>query len=188
MRRIAYSWLLNAQITRTAIWISIRKLYISSAAAWLISRRSRHGASFGTLTGRRRGMLVGGAGTILPSCWRRSCWCRRRGWRRRGSLVELISLRLCWRPPLGSVRTKLRGTVQAHDVPTKVAQHFVKVFVKSVFGEGCFRRDWRRDIGFCSSSRSVNAGPNFTKHHGTKSLLQLHHDHSSFFEPWALIV
>ena len=38
-------------------------------------------------------MLVGGEGTILPCCWRRSCWCLRRGWRRRGSLVELISFK-----------------------------------------------------------------------------------------------
>ena len=36
-------------------------------------------------------MLVGGEGTILPCCWRRSCWCLRRGWQRLGSLVELIS-------------------------------------------------------------------------------------------------
>ena len=66
-------------------------LFSSAAAAWLTSRRSWHGVSFGTLTVRRREMLVGGAGTILPYCWRRSCWCQRRGWRRRGRLVELIS-------------------------------------------------------------------------------------------------
>ena len=56
MLKIAYSWLLNAQFTRTAIWISTWKLYFSSTvAAWLISRHLLHRASFGTLTGRRRG-------------------------------------------------------------------------------------------------------------------------------------
>ena len=75
MLKIAYSWLLNAQIARTAIWMSSWKVYFSSAAAaWLRSSRARHGAlagrriavaSFGTLTGRRRGGLIGGAGTIL---------------------------------------------------------------------------------------------------------------------------
>ena len=60
MLKIAYSWLLNAQIACTASWISTWKLYFSSAvAAWLRSRRSRHGAGLGTLTSRRRGMLVG---------------------------------------------------------------------------------------------------------------------------------
>ena len=99
--KIACSGLLNAQIARTVIWISSWKLYFSSAAAaWLGSRRARHGAlagrriagaSFGTLTGRRRGKLVGGAGTILPCCWCRSCWCLQRGRRCQCSLVELIS-------------------------------------------------------------------------------------------------
>ena len=80
MLKTADFWLLNAQIERTAIWISSWKLYFSSAAAaWFGSRRALHGAlagrriagaSFGTLTCRRRGKLVSGAGTILPGCWR----------------------------------------------------------------------------------------------------------------------
>ena len=69
-----------AQIAHTAIWTSSWKLYFASAAraaARLRSRWARHGslagrriavASFGTLTGRRRGSLVGGAVTILPCC------------------------------------------------------------------------------------------------------------------------
>ena len=70
MLEIVYSGLLNAQIARTAIWISSWKLYFSSAAAdWLRNRRSRHGAlagaSFGTLTCRRRGMLVGTYSPLL---------------------------------------------------------------------------------------------------------------------------
>ena len=32
-------------------------------------RRRFAGASFGTLTGRRRERLIGGAGNILPCCW-----------------------------------------------------------------------------------------------------------------------
>ena len=61
MLKIVYFWLLNAQIARTTNWTSTLKLYFSSAAAqaaWLRSRRSLHGASFGTLTGRRRGMFL----------------------------------------------------------------------------------------------------------------------------------
>ena len=124
MLKIAYCWLLNAQIARTAIWISSWKLYFSSAsAAWLRGRRSLHCPSFDTLTCRRRG--IGGAGTILPCC----C-CR--------SLTDDATL--------------------------------------AIIGPG-----------FCSSSRSVYAGRNFTKHHDTKSPLQRPHDHSSLFEPCALI-
>ena len=80
MLTIAYSGLLNAQIARTAIWTSSWKLYFSSAAAAsLRSRRALHGAlawrriagtSIGTLTGRRRGRLIGGADTIHPNCCR----------------------------------------------------------------------------------------------------------------------
>ena len=49
-------------------------LFFIAAEAWLRSRSAVHGAfagcrivgpSFGILTGRRRGRLVGGAGTIL---------------------------------------------------------------------------------------------------------------------------
>ena len=103
-------------------------------------RRSRHGvpgpadASFRTITGRRRGRLVGWVHTILPCCWRRSCWCRRRGRRRRRSLVELISFADA--PPSGLVRTKPRCTLQAHDVAIEVAQHFEKIVVKSVTDSG----------------------------------------------------
>ena len=60
----------------------IMEVYFSSAAAAeLRSRRARRGAlagrriagdSFGTLTGRRRGRLLSGAGAILPGCRRRS--------------------------------------------------------------------------------------------------------------------
>ena len=73
-------------------------LVFTAAAAWLRSRRARHGAlvgrkiagtSFGTLIGRRRGRLVGGAGTILPCCWCRSG--RRR--RRRDAAVAVRWLR-----------------------------------------------------------------------------------------------
>ena len=82
MLKISYSWLLNAQIALTAIWISSWKIYFSSAtAAWLRSSWARHDAlagrriavaSFGTLTCRRLGSLVSGAGTIFPCCWRTS--------------------------------------------------------------------------------------------------------------------
>ena len=133
MLKIADSWLLNAQIARTAIWISSWKLYFSSAAAaWLGSRRAQHGALagrriagavFGTLTGRRRGRLVSGAGTILPCCWPRSGWCRLR-WR---SLVELISF--VDAPPAGLVQTRPRCNLQAHDVVIEVAQQFGKIVV-----------------------------------------------------------
>ena len=115
MLKIAYSGLLNAQIARTVIWKSSWKLYFSQA--WLRSRRARHGAlriagaSFGTLTSRRRGRLIGGAGTILPDCWRRSTFSDA--------------------PPSGLVRTKPRCTLQAHDVAIEEAQHFGKIFVKS---------------------------------------------------------
>ena len=133
---------LNAQITCTAIWISTLKLYFSSAAeAWLKFRRSLHCASFCTLTGRRRGMLVGRAGTILPCCWRRSCWCRRRGWRRRGSLVELISFKALL---TASHRVGLNeGQMHSPSPQCRhiVAQHFGKIVVKSVFSEGYFSRD-----------------------------------------------
>ena len=112
MLKIAYSWLFNAQIARTAIWISTLKLYFSSAAeAWLRIRLLLHCSSFGTLTGRRREMHICGAGTILPCCWRRSCWCRGRGRGRWRSLVELIVFADA--PPTGSVRTKPRCTLQA---------------------------------------------------------------------------
>ena len=111
MLEIVYSGLLNAQIARTAIWTSSWKLYFSSAAAArLRGRLALHGAlagrriavaSFGTLPGKRGGRLVGGAGTILPGCWRRSGWCRRRCRRRRRSLIELISFADA--PPAGLV-------------------------------------------------------------------------------------
>ena len=99
MLKIAYSELLNALCApaNKVIWISSWKLCFSSAAAaWLGGSLARHcalawrrtaGASFGTLTGRRRGRLVSGEGTILPGCWRRSRWC----WWRRCSLVQLFS-------------------------------------------------------------------------------------------------
>ena len=61
-------------------------------------------------------MLVGGEGTILPCCG--------------GSVVELISFADA--SPTGSVRTKPRCTLQAHDVAIEVAQHFEKIVVKSV--------------------------------------------------------
>ena len=77
MLKIAYSGLLNAQIARTVIWIRSWEFYFSSAAAaWLRSRRALHGVlagrriagdSFGTLTGRRRGRLLSGAGAIPPA-------------------------------------------------------------------------------------------------------------------------
>ena len=130
MLKTADFWLLNAQIERTAIWISSWKLYFSSAAAaWFGSRRALHGAlagrriagaSFGTLTCRRRGKLVSGAGTILPGCWRRSGWCRRR----RRSLVELTGISFAYAPPAGLVQTKCRCTLKAHHVALEVAQHF----------------------------------------------------------------
>ena len=76
----------------------------------------------------------------------------------------------------------------AHDVAREVALHLKKIVAKSVFCEGCFHRDWRRDIGFCSSSSSVYSGQKFTKNHGTKSPLQRPHDHSSFFESCSSIL
>ena len=102
------SGLLNAQISSTAIWISSWKLYFSSAAAaWLRSRRSRHGALAGprrriaadspapasapSQAGGVRGSLAGRA-TFSPAA---GCWCRRRGRPRRRSLVELISFQVC---------------------------------------------------------------------------------------------
>ena len=122
-------------------------------AAWLRSRRGRHGAltgrriagtSFGTLARRRRGRLVGragGAGTIPPCCWRRSGWCLRRDRRRLHCLVKLISF-----ADAGLVRMKPRCTLQAHNVAIEEAQHFRKIAVKSVLGEVWFRSDCRRDV------------------------------------------
>ena len=52
----------------------------------------------------------------------------------------------------------------------------------------CCRYGRKEDSWFCSPSRSVYVGPNFTKHHGTKSPLQRPCYRSSFFEPCALIV
>ena len=84
------------------------------------SRRARHGAlagrriagaSFVTLTCRRRGKLISGAGTILPGCWRRSCWCRRR----RRSLVELISFADA--PPAGLARLLQGWSERSPDAP-----------------------------------------------------------------------
>ena len=50
MLKIAYSWLLNAQIAHTAIWIAHGSyIFHPQPAAWLRSSRARHGA----LTGRR---------------------------------------------------------------------------------------------------------------------------------------
>jgi len=55
-------------------------LFIISGGGLACSRRARHGAlagrriagaSFVTLTCRRRGKLISGAGNILPGCWRR---------------------------------------------------------------------------------------------------------------------
>ena len=72
MLKIASFGLLNAQIARIVI---MEALFFIWAVAWHRSHRARHGAlariagaSFGTLPGRRRGRLVGGAGTILPGC------------------------------------------------------------------------------------------------------------------------
>ena len=153
MLKIAYSRLFNAPIARTATWIRISswKLYfLSVVATWLSSRRSRHGAlagrrivgaSFGTLTGRRRGRLVGGVGTIHPCCWRRGCqcWCQRRGLWHLRSLVQPISFADA--PSTGLVGTKPRCASHAHDAAIEVAQHFGKIVVKSVFGNVWFRHD-----------------------------------------------
>ena len=138
-------WALECSNHLHSTWISLWKLYFSSAAAaWLRSSRALHGAlswrriacaRFGPLTGRRRGRLVSWAGTILPGYWRSSCWC----WRCRGSLVELISF--ADTPPAGLVQTKPRCTLQAHDVAIEVALHFGKIVVKSVFSEVWFRCD-----------------------------------------------
>ena len=38
---------------------------------------------------------------------------------------------LCWLPPTGSVQTKPRCTIKAHNVAVEVAQHFEKIIVKS---------------------------------------------------------
>ena len=82
MLKIAYSGLLNAQIAHSDLDKLIEALFFTAAAAQFRIRLARHGAlagrrmagaSFGTLTSRRRGSLVGGAGTILSGCWRRSC-------------------------------------------------------------------------------------------------------------------
>ena len=108
----------------------VEALFFIAAAALLRSRSAAHcalagrriaGASFGTLTGRRLGRLVGGAGSgcLAPfspaaASWRRSGWCLRRGLLLQRSLVELISL--ADSPPAGLVRTKPRCILQAHDV------------------------------------------------------------------------
>ena len=105
-------------------------LFFNAAAAWLKSRSAQHGAlvgrrigaSFGTVTGRRHGRLVGGAGTIAGA-----------------EKIKLISFADV--PPAGLVRTKPRCTLQDHDVAIEVAQHFEKIVVKSVVGEVWFRRD-----------------------------------------------
>ena len=120
-------------------------------AAWLRSRRALHdalaerriaGASFGTLTGRMRGKLVGWAGTILPCCWRRSNCC--------ASAALLNSPQAPFPTHLSYL---LAGLVpgwseRSPDAPSKptmlTERHFEKFVVKSVFGEVC--SDCRRDI------------------------------------------
>ena len=148
--QIADSGLLNTQIVHTAIWISLWKLYFSSAAAaWLGSHRALHCALawrriacaiFGHLTCRRRGRLVTNRQLGWHHSWRRGGWCRRR----LRCLIELISFADA--PPAGLVRTKPRCTLQAHDVAIEVAQHFGKIVVKSVFCEVWFCSDCRRYI------------------------------------------
>ena len=115
-------------------------LFSTAAAAWQKSqgpaRRPRRAQDrlrqLLPLIGQRCGRLVGGAGTILPGCRRKSGWC---------SLVELISF--ADEPPTGLVRlgTKPRCTLQAYNVAIEVAQRFEKIVVKSVFGEVWFRRE-----------------------------------------------
>ena len=153
------SWLLNAQITRTVIWISSWSFIIfTAAAAWLRSWRALHGAlvtglvgrriagaSFCTLTCQRRGrlmMLIGGAGTILPCCWRRSVW-RLLPWHSL-PLPRLISFDEA--SPAGLVLTKHRCTLQVHYVAIEVAQHLGKIIVKLVSSEIWFHREWLCDI------------------------------------------
>ena len=148
MLKIA-SGLLSAQIASTVLWISSWKLYFSFAeAAWLRSRRSRHGAlagprriagaSFGTLTGRRceahwRGgqhsplLLAAGADGGAGSTG--------------AALLNSSHFKFADVPPEELVRTKPRCALQARDVAIEVAQHFEKIVVKSVFGEVWFRRD-----------------------------------------------
>ena len=53
------------KLTASATWLRSR-----SAADGALAGRRIAGASFGTLAGRRRARFVGGAGTILPGCWR----------------------------------------------------------------------------------------------------------------------
>ena len=188
MLKIAFSCLLNAQIARTAIWISSWTLYFficgvgSSWLAWRARlRQLGHPHRAEAWDDRRRGehhsplLLV--QELLVPV----------EGLAAQGSLVELISF--AYAPPTGLVWTKLRCTLQAHNVAIGVAQHFGKVVVKSVFSEGCFRRYWRRDIEFYSSSLCPAVCR--TKLHQTswhQITLQRPRNHSSFLEPCTLIV
>ena len=156
MLKIADSGLLNAQIARTAIWISSWKLYLSSAAAvWLAaagrgtapspgagspapaSSPSPAGGVGSSSAGRAPFSPAAGAGEV-PVAPAQPC--------RTHLLCRRASCR-AGAPPAGLVRTKPRCTsLQAHDVVMEVAQHFGKNIVKSVFGEVWFRSDSRRDI------------------------------------------
>ena len=152
MLKIAYSGLLNAQIAHSDFDKLMEAFFFTAAAARLRIQLARHGAlagrriagaSFGTLTGRRRGRLGGhhffrllAQERLTPAAPARSCW------------IHL----LWWRASCRLVRTKLRCTLQAHDVAIETAQHFGEIVVKSVLGEVWFRRDRRLNIIIRSSS------------------------------------
>ena len=72
MLKIAYSRLLKSQIALSDLDKLMEALFFTAAAAWLRSRLALHGTltghritgiSLGTLTGSRRGRLVGRAGS-----------------------------------------------------------------------------------------------------------------------------
>ena len=149
MLKIAYSssWLLHAQIARSAIWIEalffIRCPLPGLEAAGLCKPEAPSpgagspapaaapspAAGVGQHSLHRR--LVGGADTILPCCWCRSCWCWRRGLLRQCSLVELISFADL--PAAGLVQTKPQCTIPAHYVAIEEAKHFGRIVLKSIF-------------------------------------------------------
>ena len=157
MLKIADFGLLNAEIARTAIWISSWKLYLSSAAAvWLAAagRGTAPSPGAGSPAPASSPSPAGGVGSssagrgpsprllaqelLVPVAPAQPC--------RTHLLCRRASCR-AGAPPAALVRTKPRCTsLQAHDVVMEVSQHFRKNIVKSVFGEVWFSSDSRRYI------------------------------------------
>ena len=157
MLKIADSGLLNAQIARTAIWISSWKLYISSAAAvWLAAagRGKAPSPGAGSPAPASSPSPAGGVGSssagrapFSPAAGAGAAGAGGAGAALSNSSPLPTRLLQGWRASCSAGPNE----AQMHLPPSPRCRHgscpaFWNFFVKSVFGEVWFSSDSRRDI------------------------------------------